>query len=93
MLSELGLVAYTPRHPCCLPLAQVRLQINAASPEYIMPSLFAESTAHESAESVPEPTGPSKLPCPIDALDPTPEPTATVLSSIPEPALAVAIAK
>ena len=53
-----------------------------------MPSPVAESPAREAAESMPEPTGPSKLSGPpIDAPDPTLEPTAT---SIPEPAPAAA---
>ena len=51
-----------------------------------MPSPVAESPAREAAESMPEPTGPSRLSGPpIAAPDPTPEPTATVSSSIPEP--------
>jgi len=56
-----------------------------------MPSPVAESPAHEAAESMPEPTGPSRLSGPpIGAPDPTPEPTATVSSSIPEPVPAAA---
>jgi hypothetical protein len=56
-----------------------------------MPSPVAESPAREAAESMPEPTGPSRLSGPpIAAPDPTPEPTATISTSIPEPAPAAA---
>jgi hypothetical protein len=68
----------------------LRLEANAG-PEHHMPSPVAESPAREAAESMPEPTGPSRLSGPpIAAPDPTPEPTATVSSSIPEPAPAAA---
>ena len=69
----------------------LRLEANAAGPEHVMPSPVAESPAREAAESMPEPTGPSRLSGPpIGAPDPTPEPTATVSSSIPEPVPAAA---
>jgi hypothetical protein len=69
----------------------LRLEANAAGPEHAMPSPVAESPAREAAESMPEPTGPSRLSSPpIAAPDPTPEPAATVSSSIPEPASAAA---
>jgi hypothetical protein len=69
----------------------LRLEANAAGPEHVMPSPVAESPAREAAESMPEPTGPSRLSGPpIAAPDPTPQPTATVSSSIPEPAPAAA---
>ena len=69
----------------------LRLEASAAGPEHVMPSPVAESPAREAAESMPEPTGPSKLSGPpVDAPDPTPEPTTTVSSSIPEPAPAAA---
>jgi hypothetical protein len=64
----------------------LRLDANSSGPEHVMPSPVAESPAREAAESMPEPTGPSKLSGPpIAAPDPTPQPTAT-----PEPAPAVA---
>lgn len=47
-----------------------------------MPSPVAESPAREAAESMPEPTGPSKLSGPPIAA--TPEPTATASSSTPD---------
>src|SRR5579863_4397504 len=67
------------------------LGANAASgPEYAMPSPVAESPAREAAESMPEPTGPSKLAGPsITAPEPTPEPPATVSSSGAEQPLEV----
>ena len=69
----------------------LRLEANAAGPEHVMPSPVAESPAREAAESMPEPTGPSKLSGPpIDAPDPIPEPTTTVSSSTLEPAPATA---
>ncbi len=69
----------------------LRLEANAAGPEHVMPSPVAESPAREAAESMPEPTGPSKLSGPpIDAPVPTPEPTTIVSSSILEPAPAAA---
>ena len=69
----------------------LRLEANAAGPEHVMPSPVAESPAREAAESMPEPTGPSRLSGPpIVALDLTPEPTANVSSSILEPAAAAA---
>lgn len=69
----------------------LRLEGNAAGPEHVMPSPVAESPAREAAESMPEPTGPSRLSGPpIAAPDPTPEPTATVSSSVLEPAPAAA---
>lgn len=51
-----------------------------------MPSPVAESPAREAAESMPEPTGPSKLSGPpIAAPDPTPEPTAASSSRPDQP--------
>jgi hypothetical protein len=59
----------------------LRLDANAG-PEHVMPSPVAESPAREAAESMPEPTGPSKLSGPsITEPEPTPEPQATVPSS------------
>src|SRR5258708_6273016 len=69
----------------------LRLEASAAGPEHVMPSPVAESPAREAAESMPEPTGPSRLSGPaIAAPDPTSEPTATV-SSTPEPAVPVSV--
>ena len=66
----------------------LRLDSNSSGPEHVMPSPVAESPAREAAESMPEPTGPSKLSGPpIAAPDPTPQPTAT-----PEPAPAPPLA-
>ena len=62
----------------------LRLEANAAGPEHVMPSPVAESPAREAAESMPEPTGPSKLSGPPIA---TPDPDST---PIPEPAPAAA---
>ncbi len=71
----------------------LRLEANTAGPEHVMPSPVAESPAREAAESMPEPTGPSKLSGPpIAAPDPTTEPTATVSSSTPDPTPATASA-
>jgi len=62
----------------------LRLDANAPGPEIVMPSPVAESPAREAAESMPEPTGPSKLSGPsITASGPTPEPPATVSSEQP----------
>ena len=56
----------------------LRLDANAGA-EHVMPSPVAESPAREAAESMPEPTGPSKLSGPsITEPEPTPEPPATV---------------
>ncbi len=69
----------------------LRLEASAAGPEHVMPSPVAESPAREAAESMPEPTGPSRLSGPaIAAPDPTSEPTATV-SSTPEPAVPASV--
>ena len=56
----------------------LRLDAGASGPEHIMPSPVAESPAREAAESMPEPTGPSKLSGPSITV---PEPPATVSSS------------
>ncbi|KAH9977811.1 hypothetical protein BGW80DRAFT_777930 [Lactifluus volemus] len=63
----------------------LRLDSNAPGQETVMPSPVAESPAREAAESLPEPTGPSKLSDPpITTLDPTPGPPATVAAPKPE---------
>jgi hypothetical protein len=63
----------------------LRLDSNSG-PEHVMPSPVAESPAREAAESMPEPTGPSKLSGPpIAAPDPTPRPAATP-EPVPAPA-------
>lgn len=65
----------------------LRLEASAGGPEHVMPSPVAESPAREAAESMPEPIAPSRLSSPpIAAPDPTPEPPATISSSVPEPA-------
>jgi hypothetical protein len=57
----------------------LRLDANAPGPELVMPSPVAESPAREAAESMAEPTGPSKLSGPsITAAEPTAEPPAAV---------------
>ena len=59
----------------------LRLNANAPGPEHAMPSPVAESPAREAAESMADPTGPSKLSGPsITAAEPTPEPPAAVSS-------------
>jgi hypothetical protein len=51
----------------------LRLDSSAPGPEHVMPSPVAESPAREALESMPEPTGPSKLSGPsITAPEPTP---------------------
>jgi hypothetical protein len=63
----------------------LRLDANAPGPEHVMPSPVAESPAREAAESIPEPTGPSKLSGPsITSQPPALEPPTTVPSSEPE---------
>jgi hypothetical protein len=64
----------------------LRLDAGASGPEHIMPSPVAESPAREAAESMPEPTGPSKLSGPSITV---PEPPATVSSSGAEQPLEV----
>jgi hypothetical protein len=67
----------------------LRLDANAGQ-EHVMPSPVAESPAREAAESMPEPTGPSKLSGPsITGPEPTPEPPAAVSSSGAEQPLEV----
>jgi hypothetical protein len=64
----------------------LRLDAGGSGPEHIMPSPVAESPAREAAESMPEPTGPSKLSGPSITV---PEPPATVSSSGAEQPLEV----
>ena len=62
------------------------LDASANAPELVVPSPFAESPAREAAESVPEPTGPSKLSGPSIAppdSTPAPEPTSAAVALAP----------
>lgn len=79
-LSAVGGLA-RPGTPSRSSTESLRLDANAPGPEHVMPSPVAESPAREAAESMAEPTGPSKLSGPsISAAEPTPEPPAAVSS-------------
>jgi len=80
--SSTALSGFTrPGTPSRSSTESLRLDANAPGPEHVMPSPVAESPAREAAESLPEPTGPSKLSSPpITSQPPAPEPPATVPS-------------
>jgi len=79
-LSAVGGLA-RPGTPSRSSTESLRLDANAPGPEHAMPSPVAESPAREAAESMAEPTGPSKLSGPsITAAGPTAEPPAAVSS-------------
>ncbi|KAH9981600.1 hypothetical protein BJV74DRAFT_82088 [Russula compacta] len=74
---------FRPGTPSKSSTESLRLDAAAPGPVHVMPSPVAESPGREAAESMPEPTGPSKLSgAPITV--PRLEPPATISSSMPE---------